>query len=821
MKVEFFLLDTDYVEKGQNVLLRLFGKTGEGKSVATFFEYNPYFYVLPRDLKKAEEDIKNLIHKSAQERVKKIEKVTREFEGEEKEFLKIICNLPSDSQKVRDIVKQLEEKRGGTGSVVEEYEYAINFYRRFLLDKKIDGSCWVEVEGEPVESDLKVDLSLKGRGIKVIEKLNLPQLKILSFDIETYEEGGRKKIIMISLWSSSFTRVLTYQKGNFHSYVEVVEDEKELLNRFVKIINDEDPDILVSFNGDAFDFPVIQERASQNKVKLTLSRDKKEIRFTRRARISSARIKGRIHIDLFNFISNILSPNLQTEVLSLDAISSELLGDKKIEMDYQELLEAWRKKKDLAKLAEYCLRDSELTFKLANLLLPQILEISRIVGQLPFDSSRMTYGQLAEWYLTRKAVETRKIIPNQPKWEDIKIRRGYTYIGGFVKEPLAGLHENIAVLDFRSLYPSVIATFNISPETLNCSCCKKDAYKVPGTKYWFCARKEGFVSGVIKQLINDRTEIKEKMRGIEKNTLEYRMLDNRQIALKIVANATYGMFAFAGAKWYCRECAESCAAFGRYFITKTIEKAEKEGFAVVYADTDSCFIKLPGKGDLAKKTDEFLTYINKELPGILELELQGIYKRGIFIPRGAAPGTAKKRYALIDEEGNLVIRGLETVRRDWCNLAKNVQRQVLVYVLKDKNVDKAVQHVREIVKMLKKKEIPLKELTIYEQLTKPLSKYKQIGPHVVAARKMLQRGREVGEGMLVMFVITRGKGSISERAEPAEDITKEDIDENYYIENQVVPASLRVLQVLNVDKKKLLSNAYPQDSSQLQGKFWD
>lgn len=806
MKMEFFLLDADYVEEKGKALIRLFGKTDEGKNIVAFFDYEPYFYVLTENPQKAEEEIKALIN-GKKLKLKRIERIRKDLEGEEKGFLKISCELPRNVQKIRDEIKKLEKKRGGSGSIIEEYEYTINFYRRFLLDKKIDGSCWLEVEGEPLKSGLKVDLTLRGRKIKPLEKLKPPPLKLLSFDIETYEEGGRKKIIMISLWSEELKKVLTYQRGNFPPWVEVVNNEKELLERFIEIINWYNPDILLSFNGDGFDFPVIQERASQKKVKLILSRDGKQIEFTRRARVSSARIKGRIHIDLFNFINNILSPNLQTEVLSLDAVSGELLGDKKLEMDYQELLESWRKKKDLAKLAEYCLKDSELTFKLAFLLLPQILEISRTVGQLPFDTSRMTYGQLAEWYLTRKAVEMGKIIPNQPRWEDIKRRKTFSYAGGFVKEPIAGLHENIAVLDFRSLYPSIIATFNISPETLNCPCGRERSYQVPGRDYWFCKEKKGFVSGVIGELIQKRLELKEKMKKIEED-LEYRILDNRQLSLKIVANATYGMFAFAGAKWYCRECAESCAAFGRFFIKETIREAQKKGFTVVYADTDSCFIEKPLTPDeLSEETEKFLSYINGKLPGILELELQGIYKRGIFIPKGTAPGTAKKRYALIDENDNLIVRGLETVRRDWCNLAKDVQRQVLTCVLKDKNVDEAIHYVRKIINMLRRKQIPLKDLTIYEQLTKPLSQYKQIGPHVVAAQKMLRRGREVGEGMLVMFAIIHGEGSISERAEPIEDITIDRIDENYYIENQIIPAALRVLQVLKIDREELMGDS--------------
>jgi len=808
MRVEFFLFDIDYLQKEGQVLVRFFGKTEEGKTVACFFEYEPYFYVLPQDPNKAEREIKELL-KDKKVKLKRMEKVTKDLEGQEREFLKVFCELPQDTQKIRDEIKKLEKRRGGSGSVEEEYEYSINFYRRFLLDEKIDGSCWLQVKGEPFESNLNADLTIKGREIKVLERVKPPALKLLSFDIETYEKAGKKNIIMLSLWGEKLKKVLTYHQGNFPPWVEVVDSEKKLLERFVEIVNSYDPDIILTFNGDAFDFPVIQERMAQNKVKLVLSRDGEEMKFTRRARVSSARIKGRVHIDLFTFIRNILSPNLQTEVLSLDAVSSELLGDQKIEMDYQELLESWQKKKDLAKLAEYCLKDSELTFKLASLLLPQILEISRTVGQLPFDTSRMTYGQLAEWYLTRKAVEMGKIIPNQPKWEDIKKRKTFTYAGGFVKEPIAGLHENVAVLDFRSLYPSIIATFNISPETLNCSCCEnKTNYKVPETNYWFCQEKKGFVSQVIKELIEKRALLKEKLKTIDRESLEARFLDNRQLSLKIVANATYGMFAFAGAKWYCRECAESCTAFGRHFIKQIIKEAENKGFTVVYADTDSCFIKEPeSRGDLFQETEEFLNYVNKKLPGILELELQGIYKRGIFIPRGTAPGTAKKRYALIDENDNLVIRGLETVRRDWCNLAKEVQRQVLVYILKNKEVNKALNYVRNVIKMLRKRQIPLKDLTIYEQLTKPISSYKQIGPHVVAAQKMLKRGRPVGEGMLVMFAITQGEGSISERAEPIEDVTCEMIDESYYIDNQIIPAALRVLQVLSVSKEKLLGEA--------------
>jgi len=207
--------------------------------------------------------------------------------------------------------------------------------------------------------------------------------------------------------------------------------------------------------------------------------------------------------------------------------------------------------------------------------------------------------------------------------------------------------------------------------------------------------------------------------------------------------------------------------------------------------------------EIEKKVKEFLEKINKNFPGILELDLQGIYERGIFIPRGTY-GTAKKRYALIDKKGELLIRGLETVRRDWCNLAKEVQRKVLEFVLRENDVKKAKNFVKRIIKNLKEKKVALRDLIIYEELTKPIEKYKLISPHVMAAKKLKERGIEVGEGQVIMFVIEEGKGSISEKAEPIEFAKLEKIDSNYYIERQIVPAAMRVLQVLGISEKELL-----------------
>lgn len=796
--MKLYLLDADYFDDEGKSVIRLFCKDGSKTVVCLDRGFYPYFLVLPKKgkeklLKKRAENIKSL-------EIVKADLVEKVLDGERRKLVKVYCSLSTDVPKARDIVKGWKE-------LVEEcYEYSINFYKRYLIDKKIEG--WIDVEGMETKGNYQADRVINIKKIKPLKITKTPKLKLLSFDIEVVEEGGKQKITVLSMMSDNFRKVLTYKNDrHYGKYVEVLDDEEALLKRFVELVEEQDPDVLLGYNTDQFDFQILRDRAEEySKFKLILSRDRTRMKFSRRARVSTARLKGRVHIDLFSFIDTVLSPQLQTEVLTLDAVSSELLNDNKISMDYEEITEAWRKSKDLAKLAEYCLKDSELTLRLGKFMVPQILELAKISGQMMFDTSRMTYSQLVEWHLSKKAFSMNTVIPNQPKWEQVQERRQYSpYVGGFVKEPIGGLHDEIAVLDFRSLYPSIIATFNISPETFNCSDCRKGGHKVPDRNYWFCKKKKGLVSSVIKELIERRAKLKQKMKTLKKGSEEYERLNNEQFAVKTVANATYGYFGFAGSKWYCRECADSSAAFGRFYIQKVIKEAEEEGFTVIYADTDSMFLKIDGK--LKPKVRTFLKKTNKMLPGIMELELQGFYKRGIFIPRGVGPGTAKKRYALIDGKNVLTVRGLEKVRKDWSNVAKDTQERVLKLVLEKKDVNGAVKYVRGVIKDLNNGKVPLKDLIIIEQLTKPLSEYKAIGPHVVAARKIKERGRPLGEGMPILFVITKGRGSISERSEPFEDVKLKDVDNNYYISNQIVPAALRILKVLDVTEEELLGDS--------------
>lgn len=376
--------------------------------------------------------------------------------------------------------------------------------------------------------------------------------------------------------------------------------------------------------------------------------------------------------------------------------------------------------------------------------------------------------------------------------------RDVQYKGGYVKEPEAGIHKNILVFDFRSLLPSIIITHNISPETLKCSHkeCRKN--KVPDFDIWFCLKKKGKIPESLEKMIEKRKEAKKLIKKLKGKEREKMIKRERQ--LKLAANIQYGMFGFKKSSHYSIECAKSIASFGRYYIKSAISFAGKQGLKVIYSDTDSLFAI--GKTNNGNK---FLEKFNKTMPGMIKLEYEGKYKKGLFVSKKTGEGT-KKKYALLDEKGKLVVKGFEFVRGDWCLLAKKMQEKVLKLILNDKKKE-AVSFVKKVISDLQKRKMKKEELVINIQLTKPLEEYKNVGPHVAAARKMKERGNEIKTGSFVEFIITKGEGSISERAEPAGNVKIADADVKYYIGNQIVPAALRVLSVFGVREEDLLGRS--------------
>jgi len=796
LKENLLVIDADYTIASRPTV-RLFCKDKKGKTVLVLdSRFKPYFYAMPKEgkISQLKKKIEKLDEKRIEAKILKIETVERKWEGEKTKLIKVTIDNPRRIPDVRDKVKNWKE-------VEETYEYDVPFYKRYIIDKQIEPMNWISVEGRERENkeEYQVDKVIEASSVKAIELEREIDLKILAFDTEWVKGDKKSKLIMLSLvCSDGLKKVLACCEWRRKpSYVESFKNEKEMIERFLEIVKKKDPDFLVGYNSDGFDIPKLKDRAAELKVSLKLGRNKAPIHVVRRGRVSSAKTKGRVHIDLFNFIDHILSASLRSEVLTLDEVAQELIGTGKKKMKYKEMIEIWKRKEQLGRLAEYSLWDSELTLKLSELILPQIFTLCKLTGQLPFDVSRYTYSQLVETFLVKRAFVDNVLVPYRPKTRDLERRRmAPVYKGAIVIEPKKGIHSDILVFDFRSLYPTIIVTHNISPETFNCKhkeCVEKN--RVPEAKWCFCTKKRGFIPKHLEDLIKTRQDVKEKMKKMEEGSQEWKKLDNLQYALKIIANATYGYFGFFAAKWYKRECGAAAASFGRFYITRVIEMAKKEGFEIIYGDTDSLMVRVPEKlsqKKLRKIGDKFVEKVNKKLPGIIELEFRDLYEGGIFVAKREKKVGAKKRYALIDYRGNIEIRGFETVRRDWCDLSKKIQRKVLTIILKDKNPAKAVQLVRDTVKKIRERKVSLDELTIFEQITRPLNQYEQIGPHVRAAQKAKKRGRDVGAGTVIGFVIVKGIGKISDRAEPVEDVKPKKYDPDYYIHHQILPASMRV-----------------------------
>ncbi|MCK5019478.1 MAG: ribonuclease H-like domain-containing protein [Candidatus Peribacteraceae bacterium] len=798
-KVDFCVFDISYVVEDNLPIVKIWGKTKAGKSVlAIDRDFYPYFYA-EADENMSTADVEALKMRLRElkefgEKIKTIENVNKKYLGKEKVFLKVVVTNPRDLPSIKDTIKEWKGIR-------RTYEYDIMFYRRYIIDKGIIPMKWISVEGEK-EKDSTADIVIDVKSIIPMKGI-YPKFKTMAIDIETVDE----EIIMISLVSKGFRKVLTHSwDEKAMNYVEILENEAEMLKRFIELIRERNPDIIVTYNGDMFDFVKINERCFHYKIDLNIGRGGEKLEFRKRTRRMAARIIGRTHIDIYNFVYSIIGSSLQSETFTLDMVSKELLGAGKKPLDWKKLSKMWKEKKGLNKISRYCEWDSQLTLKLLDLMINQIFELCKVSGQIVFDVSRMSYSQLVEWLLIRKAYEKNEIVLNRPTYIEMTRRREASpYLGGYVLEPEPGIHKNIALFDFASLYPSTIITHNISPETLDSKSNGKNENRVPDSDHFFSIEKTGFIPSIMEELVKKRIEIKQQMQKLAVGSPKYKDLYSRQYALKLLTNASYGYYAYSGSRWYSRICAMAIASFGRRYIKNVIDTAKKNNFKVIYGDTDSLFISECSK----QKAQVFLKEVNENLPGTMELEFEGMYKSGIFVP--TKTGTAaKKRYALLDNKDHITIRGFEVVRRDWCKIAKDTQEQVLSAILKDKDKDKAIAIVMEMIDKVKGEKIKKEDLVLYTQLTKPINEYEQIGPHVAAAKKSIEYGQTVKEGQIIGYIISKGTGSISSRAEPYD--YAEDYDPEYYINNQILPAAMRILHALGFTEEDVLSEPPGQKS---------
>ena len=796
MKVQFYPYDFDYKISDGTVRVFLYSKLEDGTKICVVHEHEPYFYV-----RGAVEPVSVDTNREPAE-ITKIEVVEKELIGKTQPFHKVYTNYP---KAVPVLAKHLTEKGA------ECYERDILFIHRYLRDMSVVPMTLTEAEGE-LSQDRQYAVPLfYATSVRPVSNKAARHWKILAVDIETYAETKqidphKNPILMIALYGidqdgQEFTKVLTWKKfPTSHKYIEFVQDEAELLTRFRDLVNEYQPDIITGYYSDGFDFPYISVRSHLLKVKMTLGLDGSQLITGKSFREGTGKIKGILHVDVLKFIKYIFGKDLATDSFSLDAVSQELLGHKKHDVNLDDLPSVWNNHPEkLEAFCEYNLQDAKLAYQLCENLLPDMIEFTKIVGLPLFDVTRMRFSRLVESFILKQAMEHNVLAPNRPTGYQLEQRMDEHIKGAFVYEPTPGLYKDVAVFDFRSLYPTIITSHNLGPEGLCCECCT-DNIVPEHPAYWFC-RKKKFLPQVLEHLILRRMDLKKVIAETKAQGKGTKFLEARSYTLKILANSFYGYLGFFGARWYSLESAASTTAYARKYIKETIEKAEAAGFSVVYADTDSCFLLLGEKSlDDAMK---FMQDINSTLPGYMELEFEGKFSRGIFVAVKGTDKGAKKKYALMNE-GKLKITGFETVRRNWSKIAKDVQKNVLQLVLEDK-ADEAVEYVKDVASQLKAGSIPVLEVVIRTQITKELSQYHSIGPHVAVALQMVQEGQPVGPGTVVEYVIAKGTGLVRERARPVKHATE--YDATYYLENQIIPAVMPIFEVLGYQEDQIFAES--------------
>ena len=682
------------------------------------------------------------------------------------------------------------------------WESDIKYYERYLFDHQLVCGGWYEVDLPVIKPyHQEVNLSEVKLGTdKVYNEfvtywvglLNqpVPELKRVSVDIEVEMDEMRipsvsnpnKKITAIGFASNEGVRRV-FVLDPFGHYKDTpttkyYQKEKDLILDAFQFMS-EYP-IVVTFNGDAFDLPYLYARCERlnipyNDVPLTV----KSTKITNGAYVDPVYVKGTIHLDLYRFFKNRSIQNYafshKYAEFGLDAISKGILNESKI--TYEGSLN------DLSpdKLAEYCLNDADLTIKLTtfnnDLLIKLMIMICRISKQPLDDICRYGINQWARGMFYSEQIKRKILIPRS----DELLSKGFSasqaavikdkkYKGALVVEPEKGVYFNVFVLDFASLYPTIVKVKNISYETVNCphQCCMTN--RVPETNSWVCKKKSGLASLIIGSLRDLRVSYYKSMAKKEDLSNEQRQLfDIVAQTLKVILNASYGIMGFESFPLYCLPVAESVTAYGRNIITSTMKKSKQLGLDIIYGDTDSIFVYNPEKDNL----DSIVEWTSKNME--IDLEVDKHYRYLVLTG-------LKKNYLGITDKGKPDVKGLTGKKSHTPVFIRELFFDILDMLCRVKDIDdfkttrqNVINEIKDNVNRLKTSKIPLeklaynivinKELHTYGEKVstnavktlsgedKIIRKFKSVPQHIKAA-KLLQN---IEVGSIVSIIKTKGE----------------------------------------------------------------
>lgn len=830
MKIRFQLLDVDYILNNFRPVVRLFGKTDDNKSITIFYDdFLPYFYVLTK--KGKNDEIKKLLEKEFKQFLIKIEIVNKlpaiGYEETPKKVLKITLNNPSKVPMIRD---RLEKSI----NVERIFEADILFKYRFMADKGLYGMRWYEVDGTSIRTETtKTKIKMKAKSFKEIEKEDYPNFKYLSFDLEILlNERGipspeTDPIILLSMFfypafNGKNTLVLSSKKTkNMGEDVLGFISEKEMLKKFLDIVDRYDPDFFVGYNINGFDLPFLEKRLEKNNLSKAIGRcSTKPLICKKFSYIHRNTIIGRPIADVYELVRAATRVGMFKGLkrYGLGDVSNMVLNEGKGDIARSEINERWRDNgKRFKALIDYNRKDSELPMKilLNQKMLDKFLELCKVTGVLPQDALSGGEATRIENLVLRKFNEKNYIVRCKPTDKEILKRnierKGSGLKGAFVLNPDIGFHDTCVVyLDFKSMYPSIIQSFNICPTTLLTSEKNVENIKtVTGAKFVSPKIRKGIIPDILKNLIETRDKIKQEMKRA-KSEKRKRYLYAKQNALKVTANAFYGYSGYIRAKLYILDIANAITGTGRDLIHKTKSIVETQTqYKVIYADTDSVMVKLKTKNiDEAFEEGKRLSdMINEGINNILKMKIEGVFKTLLIL--------SKKRYVGWSFEPmdhgwdeSMVMKGIETVRRDWCDLVSETLTNVLNTIIKEQDIKKAVVIVKKEIDKIKSGKVDIDKLVITKNITKSVSSYKGIQPHIELLKKMKKRdpSSAPGVGDRIGFVITKGVQMLSKRAEDPNYIKEHnlEIDSKYYIESQLLPPLERVFDSLKINKSELM-----------------
>src|SRR3984885_5515033 len=662
----------------------------------------------------------------------------------------------------------------------ETFEADVRFALRYLIDRGIKGGCEIEGEWAPGNGVARVYVNPTLRPAEIdIEP------RVLSFDIET--DGKSDRLLAISLYAPGVDQVLIVDGGNrvMPEHAHRCADERAALDIFCARVKELDPDVLTGWNVIDFDLAVLQRIAMRVNHPFPLGREPGAMRLRKAEGYfgsGQASIPGRLVLDGIDLLRGAF---VRMDEYSLDAVAREVLGEGKavvgdVHDRIGEILDNYNQ--DLAAFALYARTDARLAFDILEKLNLVRLAYARsqLTGMTP-DRVAASIASFDFLYLTE--LGRRAVVAPSVHADDS--REYAAQQGGHVLEPVTGLHRNVWVFDFKSLYPSIIRTLNIDPLShVERPAPDDDLIRTAGGAF---ARTPGILPRMLDELFPRREAAKKAGDGVASN------------AIKILMNSFYGVLGAPSCRFYNTALVNAITGTGRELLLWSKAWFEAAGFKVLYGDTDSLFVDSRAD-DPARARDrgrELAVSLNTELGGYiaerwgvvsrLELEFEKLYLK-LFLPRARqSTRGASKRYAGLlggKDADSVEFIGMEVVRRDWTALAKQVQRELYQRLFTDQSVD---TYLSDVVKKVRNGD--LDDVLVYRKnLRKDADEYTATTPpHVVAARKSTQP-----LDRLISYVMTTAG------AEPIDNV-RHPLDREHYILKQVKPVAEPVLATLGLD----------------------